>query len=478
MNRPQLLLFVCLSILSIGTSRADIVYMKNGHRIVGHIVSDDANMYKVETGSTTFEISTTMIDRVVKYKHRDTSLVLLGDESVKQQDYEAARRYYERAQEITKSPETIQKRLDALDQIVLKQDDLAPVDEALKKGDYRLAADRCQALLEGRDGDKDAFATELRKKASHAYCKLAQQYFDSVRMEEALFDLRKSMDLDPYNAEAHGLAGMILARQGHYEQAHSELMLAQELDPGSETVLTGFKILGETAAGMKEIVGSSDTTRTYDTRELDQLLDASHTSGRNSAIQYATLAQRTRMTTPVKFDMNAITRRTVLDGVMPNARPLYTFRSTRALSVFLQAYNAGPGAAAMYNGNVPYTETVNYVERVAKAVEDISSGEIGPTPYDPLIEKYAVQFGFHPTLIKAIVKVESDFNPECVSTADARGLIQLVRVDWVDTMKRLEQSIDFDEFVCDPELNLMVGCHYLRWLVDNCLPKYFEEEFG
>ena len=34
----------------------------------------------------------------------------------------------------------------------------------------------------------------------------------------------------------------------------------------------------------------------------------------------------------------------------------------------LAAYNAGPGTVEKYNGNVPYRETQNYIERVLKRV--------------------------------------------------------------------------------------------------------------
>lgn len=479
MYRFPVFLSVCVGVFTAALSHADTIYMNNGQRIDGHIVSESDSSYTIETGSTTFEIATKMIDRVVKYTNRDTSLVSLGDELVSRQDYATARQYYERALDVTKSPEVIQKRLKTLDEMVLRKDELLPIDTAMKKGQYRLAADLCMAFVEHASPD-DALTKDIRKKGAIACCKLAQQYFDSVRTEEAVFELRRAIELDPYNPTAHSLAGMILARTGKYSQALEELNLAQEIDPTDELAAEGLRILGETTGGQKELIASGANGRkSIDTRKLNELLGEAEFSGHTDGIMYAALSQREKPIRSVHFDMNAIARRSVLDGTNRiGGKPLYQFRSTRALSVFLQAYNAGPGAAAMYDGNVPYRETVNYVERVAKAIEDISSGKIGTTEYDPLIEKYAVQFGFHPTLIKAIVKVESDFNPKCVSTADARGLIQLVKVDWVDTMKRLDQQVDFDEFVFDPEMNLMVGCHYLRWLLDECLPKYFEEDFG
>lgn len=448
-------------------THGDTVFLKNGHNISGHIIDEDGESYTLETGSTTFEISTRLIERVIKYTHRDTSLVLLGDERVEKQDYGAARRYYERALAITQSPAVIRKRIERLDELALRQDELAPVETAIKRGEYRLAADLALAIIE--NPEDQAIAGEVAQRAAHAHCMLAQQYYDAVRTEEAVFELRRALDLDPYNAKAHSLAGLILARSGHYRQAREELLLAQEIDPAEPLAAQGLKLLEQSPQGLAEL--KTAAAATVDARRLDELLGEAEFTGHTEGILYSALGKRARSASPVRFDLAAL-------GSTTRGGSIYQFRTTRALSIFLQAYNAGPGAAAMYNGNVPYTETVNYVQRVAQAVEDIASGKIGPTPYDALIEKYAREYGFHPTLIKAIVKVESDFNPECVSTADARGLIQLVRVDWDDTMKRLNRQVDFDKFVFDPELNLMVGCHYLRWLVDDCLPIYFEEEFG
>ncbi|OPZ07011.1 MAG: murein transglycosylase C [candidate division BRC1 bacterium ADurb.BinA364] len=178
-----------------------------------------------------------------------------------------------------------------------------------------------------------------------------------------------------------------------------------------------------------------------------------------------------------QFDMRALA--IPASATMPkDAKTPYRFRSSRAVALFLQAYNAGPGAVTLYNGAVPYKETRNYVERVGRAVDDIVSGKIPRTEYDEKIALYALQFGFSPTLIKAIVKVESNFNPQCVSSAGARGLIQLVKVDWDDTMKRLGKTLSYSENVFDIDWNLYVGCHYLRWLVDDFMPKEFKAEFG
>jgi len=463
-------LSLCLSVIA-ATANADTVFLKSGVQIEGHIVSQTENSYRIETGTTTFDLPSGMIQRIVKYKHRDASLVLLGDDMARQGDFTMAQQYYERAMAITENRSIVQQRLDKLNEMRLRRHEVVGIDEAIKAKEYRKAGDMCLAMIEGRG--EDPFTVEMRKKASDAYCMLARQYFDEVRTEEAVEELRKAINLDSLNPRAHALAGMINARTSKYKQAREELMLAQELGPTDPAVIESLHFLEQLPDAGSELQ-LANARQAEDTRSIDQLIGTSEFTGNTAGINYALLTGRTQRMESVHFDMNALAHVS-----LPRAsNDFYQFRSSRALSIFLQAYNAGPGAATMYNGKVPYTETVNYVQRVARAINDINSGKMPASPYDALIEKYALQYGFHPTLIKAIVKVESDFNPECVSTANARGLIQLVRCDWDDTMRRLGQNLDFRANVADPELNLMVGCHYLRWLVDECLPKYFKEDFG
>ena len=47
-------------------------------------------------------------------------------------------------------------------------------------------------------------------------------------------------------------------------------------------------------------------------------------------------------------------------------------------------------------------------------------------PYEPLIERAALKYGIEPSMIKAIIKAESEFNPLAVSEKGAIGLMQLM----------------------------------------------------
>ncbi len=80
------------------------------------------------------------------------------------------------------------------------------------------------------------------------------------------------------------------------------------------------------------------------------------------------------------------------------------------------------------------------------------------SPYDGLITAVAGREGVDPHLIKCIVKVESDFNPDAVSSAGAMGLMQLMQ----DTARLYGLRDPFD-----PEKNLEAGTRHFRGLLSH-----------
>ncbi len=76
--------------------------------------------------------------------------------------------------------------------------------------------------------------------------------------------------------------------------------------------------------------------------------------------------------------------------------------------------------------------------------------------YDPIIERYAEKHGVDPVLIRAVIQVESNFNPNCVSHKGARGLMQLIP----GTAKRYGVTQ-----MHDPEQNIRGGVRYLADLL-------------
>lgn len=77
--------------------------------------------------------------------------------------------------------------------------------------------------------------------------------------------------------------------------------------------------------------------------------------------------------------------------------------------------------------------------------------------YDAHIVQAAVLYQIPAELIRAVIRVESDFDPRAVSQADARGLMQLIP----PTAERMMVTDPFD-----PRQNIFGGTRYLRILAN------------
>ncbi len=76
--------------------------------------------------------------------------------------------------------------------------------------------------------------------------------------------------------------------------------------------------------------------------------------------------------------------------------------------------------------------------------------------YDTIIQKAHKRYGVEFSLIKAVIKVESSFNPKAVSKKGAKGLMQIMP----DNFKSLSIQDPFN-----PQQNIMGGTNYLRLLL-------------
>jgi soluble lytic murein transglycosylase-like protein len=80
------------------------------------------------------------------------------------------------------------------------------------------------------------------------------------------------------------------------------------------------------------------------------------------------------------------------------------------------------------------------------------------TRYDEWIRQAATLYQIPEQLVRAVIKVESDYDPRAVSVSGARGLMQLMP----DTASRLEVR-DID----DPRENIFGGVRFLRILAND-----------
>ncbi|MEK4352656.1 lytic transglycosylase [Paenibacillus odorifer] len=93
----------------------------------------------------------------------------------------------------------------------------------------------------------------------------------------------------------------------------------------------------------------------------------------------------------------------------------------------------------------------------AESIDSVISGEITdtkPTSYDDLIQTASAKYGVPVDLIKAVIDTESSFNPNVVSSAGAKGLMQLMD----GTARGLGVSDSFN-----PAQNIDGGVRYLSY---------------
>ncbi|MGE7615936.1 lytic transglycosylase domain-containing protein [Paenibacillus sp. FSL R5-0744] len=137
--------------------------------------------------------------------------------------------------------------------------------------------------------------------------------------------------------------------------------------------------------------------------------------------------------------------------------------SASQFAAMLQALssNSSNGGDTNYLTSLPDASSVSSLlwQQIgtAESIDSVISGEITdtkPTSYDDLIQTASAKYGVPVDLIKAVIDTESSFNPNVVSSAGAKGLMQLMD----GTARGLGVSDSFN-----PAQNIDGGVRYLSY---------------
>lgn len=90
--------------------------------------------------------------------------------------------------------------------------------------------------------------------------------------------------------------------------------------------------------------------------------------------------------------------------------------------------------------------------------------KIYPKQYEGYVETYANKYDVDPLLILAIIKAESNFDPNAKSKSGAMGLMQLMESTAKEIAKKLEEN--FQEInLYEPQTSIQIGTYYFSILL-------------
>jgi soluble lytic murein transglycosylase len=88
-----------------------------------------------------------------------------------------------------------------------------------------------------------------------------------------------------------------------------------------------------------------------------------------------------------------------------------------------------------------------------------------PLEYEDLIVRYSNEYNLDPYLVAAVIKTESTFKSDAVSSAGAVGLMQIMPETGEWLAGKFGEAFETDNLY-DPETNIRYGCWYLHFLME------------
>jgi len=134
-----------------------------------------------------------------------------------------------------------------------------------------------------------------------------------------------------------------------------------------------------------------------------------------------------------------------------------------ATVMFALCFAPAPASADIYrytdeNGVMHFTNAPTSAKfKLFMRERKIFISKLDSNQFDPIISDVSKKYGIEAPLIKAVIKAESDFDPNAISNKGARGLMQIMPMNY----RLLNVENPFD-----PHQSINAGARYLREMLD------------
>lgn len=105
-------------------------------------------------------------------------------------------------------------------------------------------------------------------------------------------------------------------------------------------------------------------------------------------------------------------------------------------------------------------------------VPQIILKKVYPQKYSEYVYKYSIDNDVDPLLVFAIIKAESNFDEQVVSSSGAVGLMQLMENTAMEQSKKLNKEYKYNDLY-NPQINIELGVAYLSELLEKYEGNYY-----
>ena len=97
-------------------------------------------------------------------------------------------------------------------------------------------------------------------------------------------------------------------------------------------------------------------------------------------------------------------------------------------------------------------------------IKNMTLRKIYKIDYSEYVERYSEEYQVDKYLIYAIIKAESNFSEEAVSSKGAKGLMQLMQTTAEEIATKINIEVT-EENILDPDININLGTKYISILI-------------